>query len=418
MTSIWDRSATAASNTATPPAGFPVDQVPSLVAPQFRAEMAYETEFVHSVAATSAAAITSESLGTGNGATTIFSGTLLNHGVTPSSITITAGSVTGTDNGAGVIAGTGISAGSINYATGAWSVTFSTAPANAVAITGAYTPDGYVVTFTNVPASLTDGMEIHVRAPAANTTTNPKLNVNALGAYSIVKQGGAALGAADIHNLHELVLRYNLANTRWELLNPALNVGTSANDVVQLNGSAQLPAVDGSLLTGISAVPSGVIAPFAGSAAPSGWILCFGQAVSRTTYAALFSAISTVFGAGDGSTTFNLPDLRGRAAFGADAMGGTAANRLGSGATGGITGTAALGATGGEQSHVLSVAELANHTHAPGSGGSSFVVNGGSGVQPAAGSGWGYAGSTAGAGSDGAHNNTPPALVLNYIIKA
>lgn len=57
-------------------------------------------------------------------------------------------------------------------------------------------------------------------------------------------------------------------------------------------------------------VPAGVIAPFAGTAAPSGYLFCDGSPVSRSTYAALFAAISTTWGNGDGSTTFNLPDLR------------------------------------------------------------------------------------------------------------
>ena len=62
--------------------------------------------------------------------------------------------------------------------------------------------------------------------------------------------------------------------------------------------------------------------------APTGWFLCFGQAVNRTTYAALFAVLGTTFGVGDGSTTFNLPDLRGRLPLGQDNMGGTPANRV------------------------------------------------------------------------------------------
>lgn len=60
-----------------------------------------------------------------------------------------------------------------------------------------------------------------------------------------------------------------------------------------------------------SAMPAGAVIPFAGSSAPTGFLLADGSAVSRTTYSALFTAIGTTFGAGDGSTTFNLPDLRG-----------------------------------------------------------------------------------------------------------
>lgn len=62
--------------------------------------------------------------------------------------------------------------------------------------------------------------------------------------------------------------------------------------------------------------PSGLISPYAGSSAPTGWLLCDGSAVSRTTYATLFGIISTTYGTGDGSSTFNVPDLRGRMAIG------------------------------------------------------------------------------------------------------
>jgi phage-related tail fiber protein len=64
-------------------------------------------------------------------------------------------------------------------------------------------------------------------------------------------------------------------------------------------------------------IPPGTPLPFAGATAPTGFLLCDGAAVSRTTYAALFTAISTVYGAGDGSTTFNLPDYRGAILMGA-----------------------------------------------------------------------------------------------------
>lgn len=68
-------------------------------------------------------------------------------------------------------------------------------------------------------------------------------------------------------------------------------------------------------------LPSGTLIDFAGTVEPSGWLLCDGRAVSRTTYAALFASISTAFGSGDGSTTFNLPDFRGRFARYNDNMG-------------------------------------------------------------------------------------------------
>jgi microcystin-dependent protein len=79
-----------------------------------------------------------------------------------------------------------------------------------------------------------------------------------------------------------------------------------------------MTAIDLSTIYGI---PPGAIMPYATplvSTPPTGWLYCNGQAVSRTTYGALFSLIGTNYGAGDGSTTFNVPDLRGRTVFGAD----------------------------------------------------------------------------------------------------
>lgn len=107
---------------------------------------------------------------------------------------------------------------------------------------------------------------------------------------------------------------------------------------------------------------TGVMFPYAGTSAPSGWLMCYGQAVSRTTYAVLFSVIGTTYGAGDGSTTFNLPDARGRVVAGRDNMGGTASNRLTS-AVSGVDGVT-LGASGGSQSHQLSVPQMPQHSHA------------------------------------------------------
>lgn len=120
----------------------------------------------------------------------------------------------------------------------------------------------------------------------------------------------------------------------------------------------------GSAWQGAVSAPAGTVNPYAGSTAPTGWLLCAGQAVSRTTYADLFSVVSTTYGSGDGSTTFNLPDLRGRVIAGEDDMGGTAANRLTSGASG-IAGTT-LGAVGGNQVHTLTADQsgLKAHSHA------------------------------------------------------
>lgn len=78
-----------------------------------------------------------------------------------------------------------------------------------------------------------------------------------------------------------------------------------------------------------SGIPSGSIFAFGGSSAPTGYTMANGQAISRTTFATLFGVYSTTYGIGDGSTTFNVPDLRGRSVYGADNLGGaSAANRL------------------------------------------------------------------------------------------
>jgi microcystin-dependent protein len=108
-------------------------------------------------------------------------------------------------------------------------------------------------------------------------------------------------------------------------------------------------------------IPAGALMPYAGAAAPTGWLLCDGSAVSRTTYAALFAVLSTTYGVGDGSSTFNLPDLRGRVIAGQDDMGGSSANRL-TGLSGGVDGDT-LGAAGGAESHTLTSAEIPAHTH-------------------------------------------------------
>ena len=113
-------------------------------------------------------------------------------------------------------------------------------------------------------------------------------------------------------------------------------------------------------LGNVTQVPAGIVSAFAGVTAPAGWLMCYGQAVSRTEYSALFTALSTTYGSGDGSTTFNIPDLRGRAIAGVDNMGGTAASRLTSTV---LSASNTLGATGGTQTHTMSSAEMPSHTH-------------------------------------------------------
>lgn len=146
----------------------------------------------------------------------------------------------------------------------------------------------------------------------------------------------------------------------------------------------------------VPVMPVGCVIPFAGAAAPTGWLLCQGQAVSRTTYAQLFSVIGTTYGSGDGSTTFNLPDMRGRVAVGSDAN--------------------SLGTVEGEKTHALATDEGPKHTH------TLLLCDGGAG----AGSSYAQVSKTKAdnilqttnsAGSGAAHNNMQPSLHLNYIVK-
>lgn len=113
------------------------------------------------------------------------------------------------------------------------------------------------------------------------------------------------------------------------------------------------------------ALPIGAVIDYAGSTAPSFWLFAYGQNVSRTTYAALFAAISTTYGVGDGVTTFTLPDLRGRVVAGKDDMGGSSANRL-TDQTDGLNGDT-LGDTGGAETTTIAQANLPNVSLSSGS---------------------------------------------------
>src|SRR5581483_6049545 len=110
-----------------------------------------------------------------------------------------------------------------------------------------------------------------------------------------------------------------------------------------------------------TAIPLGGIIDYAGTTAPnSNFAMLGGQCISRTTYAALFALVGTTFSGCDGSTTFGLPDLRGRVVAGLDNLNGSPAGRISAGG-GNFDGTV-LGGTGGSQNHILTVAELPPHT--------------------------------------------------------
>lgn len=226
----------------------------------------------------------------------------------------------------------------------------------------------------------------------------------------------------------------------------------------------------------VGGMPSGATLPYAGPTAPTGWLLCDGSAVSRTTYPTLFAAIGTTWGAGDGSTTFNVPDMRGRVPAGRDDMGGTAASRLNvtltgtraSTSTGVITGLsstlglavgmaafgtgigtgavissidsgtqvtlsvnssstgsgsirfgvvdgATLGAAGGSHVHALVIAQMPAHTHSITALTSRNTSSGGS--ETIANTSTNTSMATASTGGGQAHPNVQPTAVMNYIVK-
>ena len=221
----------------------------------------------------------------------------------------------------------------------------------------------------------------------------------------------------------------------------------TANDITDTRTMA-------SIAPEVSTTPVGTIFDYGGNTAPSGYLLCYGQAVSRTTYKGLFNIVGTTFGNGDGTTTFNVPDLRGRVVAGQDDMGGVSANRL-TAIAGGVDGDV-MGQVGGSEGATLTQANMPNYNlpvndpghahgvydpgHSHGTAGNFWQDAGGGGTYNMTAGGNRYArglvnvqvygsgtnigiygnttGITVGTGGSGTPvNNVQPTIILNKIIK-
>jgi microcystin-dependent protein len=164
--------------------------------------------------------------------------------------------------------------------------------------------------------------------------------------------------------------------------------GSALNASITVNEKGLIEAFSPSIT-----VTTGILMQFAVASIPSGWLACDGSAVSRSTYADLFAAIGTTHGAGNGTTTFNLPDCRGRV--------------IESGAEG-------IGAVKGAATHTLTASEIPEHSH-------TFDGKSLAGITPSfflSSHSTSYQGSFTGStGSVGAHNNVQPTIIFNTIIK-
>lgn len=190
----------------------------------------------------------------------------------------------------------------------------------------------------------------------------------------------------------------------------------------------------------ISGMPTGMMFPWPAGVAPTGALMCYGQGLSTTTYAALFAIIGYTFGGSGG--TFNLPDMRGRTIAAPDNLGGTASGRLAT-----IANT--IGSVGGAETHTLTAAQIPAHAHTAsatttiGNDGAHTNTVAGTIAKLGAGSGsfgtgatWGQAANAAtnadgihthsastsvtvnnSTGGGGAHNNVQPTIIIPWAIK-
>ncbi len=241
--------------------------------------------------------------------------------------------------------------------------------------------------------------------PHVTSGENPTLNVDGTGAKPLRGQSGTALPYAGLKAGTPYVVFYNDANSEFVL--------------------------HSYFVTGD--IPIGGGCDYWGSATPGDdYVFPYGQAISRADHPVCFARLGTTYGSGDGVTTFNLPDKRGRVSAGLDNMGGASADRLNPSMTSGI-----LGATGGAQNQTLSVSQIPSHRH------SNWLSDPGHGHGLYAGIDWNYISASAGGigisngprnssttasltgivlnnafeGGGQSHLNVQPTIVCNYIIR-
>jgi microcystin-dependent protein len=215
-------------------------------------------------------------------------------------------------------------------------------------LTASGSSGAFTVTTNQTITSLYDGLVIGFQANHSITGA-ATLNVNSLGAKSIVAQSGTALGSGDIVNGQKVLVVYRSASNDFQIVGGRV-AGSSADTLARL-------------------IDVGTVMAWPTSTLPTGWLECDGSAISRTTYSQLFAKLGTIYGVGDGSTTFNLPDYRGQFLRGHANGSSTDPDRAsrtdrGDGTTGDSVGTKQAGATA---SHTHSVTGTTStdgaHTH-------------------------------------------------------
>lgn len=232
---------------------------------------------------------------------------------------------------------------------------------------------------------------------ATGADTNIGLSVSSKGSGTLKLDGGAT-GTVDIGLTSTGAINLRRAVTAHITLDVTGNA--TVGGTLGVTGAATAGALTCSGV--VSGVPLGSVAFYCGSTVPTSWLECDGTAVSRTTYATLFALVGTLYGSGDGTTTFNLPNLSRR-------------TLVGRGGSGTATLANTVGATGGEEAHVLTTSEIPSHLHTHGRQTLTSTGVYSAGVTMAVNT---TTLSTSTVGSSTAHNTYQPSLVLMSIIRA